>query len=115
MTQIIKWLLVGIFVVVILSVGWVWYRTAALGKAFAQVQRGDSPLRVIELFGERPHVTTNIETSINWNEMWVDKTNGVKCVRQFQFYPPFSICGELWVVGFDEQSNAVAKDHIVSP
>jgi len=115
MTQIIKWLLVGVFIVVVLSVGWVWYRTAALGKAFAKVQRGDSPMRVTELFGERPRVTTNIETNINWNEVWLDKTNGVKCVRQFHFYPPFSICGESWVVGFDEQSNAMAKYHIVSP
>jgi hypothetical protein len=115
MTQIIKRLLVGILIVVVLSVGFVWYRTATLGKAFTQVQRGDSPVRVIQLFGERPYVTTDIETNIIWNEVWVDKNNGIKCVRQFYFYPPFTICGESWVVGFDEYSNAVAKYHIVSP
>jgi hypothetical protein len=115
MMQIIKWLLVGIFVVVVLSVVWAWNRTAALGKAFAQVQCGDSPMRVIELFGERPRVTTNIETNIVWNDTWVEKTNGIKCVCQLHFYPPFSILGESWVVGFDMQSNAVAKYHIVSP
>jgi hypothetical protein len=86
----------------------------ALARAFAQVQRGDSPARVIELFGQSAQVTTNVETNINWDETW-DKTNGIKCVRQFHFYPPFTICGESWVVGFDEHSNAVAKYHLVSP
>ena len=115
MTHTIKWLLVGIFIFVVLSVGWVWHRTAALGGAFAQVQRGDSSVRVVELFGQPPYVTTNVETTINWDEVWVDKTNGIKCVRQFHFSPPLSICGESWVVGFDEHSNAVSKYHIVSP
>jgi hypothetical protein len=86
----------------------------ALARAFAQVQRGDSPTRVIELFRQSPQVTTNIETNIDWDETW-DKTNGVKCVRQFHFYPRFTIYGESWVVGFDERSNAVAKYRIVSP
>lgn len=113
MRHILKWLLLSIFVIVSLLIGWVWYRTSALGKAFAQVQQGDSPARVIALFDSRPYVTTNTETNIDWNETW--ENNGVKCILQFHFSPPFSICGESWVVGFDEHSNAVAKYFISSP
>ncbi|HEY1790429.1 MAG TPA: hypothetical protein VGJ73_19940 [Verrucomicrobiae bacterium] len=115
MKQIVKRWMAGILAVVALSGGLVWYRTVALGKAFAWIQRGDSSERVVALFRQRPEVTTNVETNINWNDVWVDNTNSVRCVRQFHFNPPFSISGESWVVGFDERSNVVAKYHIVSP
>jgi hypothetical protein len=110
-----KWSVVGVFVFLVLWVGWVWHRTAVLERAFNQVKREDSPTRVVDLFGQPPYVTTNTETDINWDEIGVDKTNGIRCVFQFHFYPPFTICGESWVVGFDECSNAVCKYHIVSP
>ena len=113
--RIVKWLAVSVFVFVVVWTGWVWHRTAALARAFAEVRRGDSPTRVVELFGRPSRVTTDIETTINWDEEWLDKTNGVRCIRQFHFCPPFTICGESWVVGFDQSSNAVSKYHIVSP
>src|SRR5882724_3339846 len=115
MTKLVKLLLLSVFAFLVLSVGWVWHRTAALGRAFGQVQRRDSPARVTELFNQAPYVTTNKETAINWDETWADKTSGIKCVRQFHFCPPFSICGESWIVGFDEHSNVVSKYHVVSP
>ena len=95
--------------------GWVWHRTSALQRALAEVRRGDSPKRVIEVLGQHPYVTGDVETNINWDEVWLDKTSGVRCVCQFHFFPPVTVCGESWVVGFDERSNAVSKYHIVSP
>jgi hypothetical protein len=32
-----------------------------------------------------------------------------------KFFPPFSVCGEGWVFGFDDHSNAVKRYHLVSP
>lgn len=93
---------------------WVWYRTDVLGQTFERVQHGDSQARVIELFGRPSFATSELQTNINWDESWL-ATNDVRCVQQLHFRPPVSICGEEWVVGFDERSNAVAKYHIVSP
>jgi hypothetical protein len=99
----------------VLWCAWLWHRSEALEKAFARVKRGDSSTSVIATLGLPPFVTTNVGTNISWDETWINETNGSKCVRQFHFYPPFSICGESWVVGFDQYSNAVSKYHIVSP
>jgi len=122
MKPIFKWLcksFLSAFLFVILCMAmwaiWVWHRTNILDQAFLQVRQGDSSAQVIELFGESPLVTMDVETNIGWDETWTNKMSGVKCVKQFHFYPPFTICGESWVVGFDEQSNAVTKFHIVSP
>jgi hypothetical protein len=104
-----------VFFFFVLWAAWVWHRTEILDQAFSQVHQGDSPARVIELFGQSPLVTTDVETNIGWDETWANKMSGVKCVKQFHFYPPFTICGESWIVGFDERSNAVTKFHIVSP
>jgi hypothetical protein len=111
----IKFLLVGILLIGVLMVGWCWHRSTVLRQAFVQVGHGDSPSKVIGLFGQRPVVTMNVQTNMNWDEVWVDNTNGSKCTLQLHFYPPFSLYGESWVVGFDERSNAVTKYHIVSP
>jgi len=108
-------LLAVLFVSLVFWVCWVWHRTEVLGQTFARVQRGDSLARVVELFGQPRFVTLDLQTNINWDEEWVDKTNGVRCIQQFHYCPPFTICGEEWVVGFDAHSNAVAKYHIVSP
>ena len=106
--------LVVIFVCLIFWVCWVWHRTDVLGRTFERVQRGDSQARVVELFGQPRFVTSELQTNINWDESW-SATNGERCVQQFHFCPPFTICGEEWIVGFDEHSHAVAKYHIVSP
>ena len=108
-------LLAVIFVSLIFWVGWVWHRTGVLEQTFASVQRGDSQARVVELFGQPRFVTSELQTNIDWDEDWLSATNGIRCVRQLHYCPPFSICGESWIVGFDERSNAVAKYHIVSP
>jgi hypothetical protein len=95
---------------------WVWHRTDDLALAFARVQHGDSAAQVVEIFRQPPtFIGTELQTNIDWDESWLTATSGVRCVQQFHFCPPFSICGEEWVVGFDERSNAVAKYHIVSP
>ena len=107
-------ILAGIFAGFVLWLCWVWYRTEVLGRTFEQVQHGDSRARVIELFGRPNFVTSDLQTNINWDESW-SATNGVRCVQEFHFCPPFSICGEEWIVGFDERSNAVAKYHMASP
>ena len=113
-----KWLVLILAIVSVLSIlwlSWAWHRTEVLGWAFARVQRGDSQARVLELFGDPRFVTSNLETNIYWDVDRVNQTNGVRCIQQFHFCPPFTICGEEWVVGFDDQSNAVTKFHIVSP
>jgi hypothetical protein len=104
-----------VFVFLILWVAWVWHRTESLEQAFSKVHQGDSPAQVIELFTQSPLVTTDVETNIGWDETWTNMSGSVKCVKQFHFYPPFTICGESWAVGFDEHSNVVSKFHIVSP
>jgi hypothetical protein len=108
-------LLAVIFVSLVFWVCWVWHRTGVLEQTFARVQRGDSQSRVVELFGQPRFVTSELQTNIDWDEDWLSATNGIRCVRQFHYCPPFSICGESWIVGFDESSNAVAKYHIISP
>ena len=118
MKHLIKWLALILVIVILLSViwlCWVWHRTEVLGQTFVRVQRGDSQARVVALFGQPRFITSDLQTNINWDEEWVDKTNGVRCIQQFHYCPPFTICGEEWVVGFDDHSNAVAKYHIVSP
>lgn len=90
-------------------------RSDDLARAFAQVQRGDSPERVAEIFRQIPtFISTNLQTNIDWNGRW-DNTNGDRSVRQYHFCPPFSVCGEDWVVGFDERSHVVTKYQISSP
>ncbi|HEY4417728.1 MAG TPA: hypothetical protein VGO57_18695 [Verrucomicrobiae bacterium] len=94
---------------------WVWHRTGVLEQAFARVQRDDSQMQVVELFGQPTFITSELQTDISWDENFSSAKNGIRCVRQFHYCPPFSICGESWIIGFDDRSNAVAKCHIVSP
>jgi hypothetical protein len=108
-------LLAVIFVSLIFWLGWVWHRTEDMQRIFERIQRGDSQARVVELFGPPRFITSELQTNINWDEEWVDKTNGVRCIQQFHYCPPFTICGEGWVVGFDNRSNAVTKYHLLSP
>ena len=107
-------LLAVIFVCLILWVCWVWKRTNDCQQTYLQVQRGDSPARVVELWGQPAHVTMLLQTNLAWEDKRLYFTNG-RCIQQFHYYPPFSICGESWVIGFDERSNVVSKFHIISP
>jgi hypothetical protein len=119
MKSAFKWLpaiIACLFLSTIIWVCWVWHRTDDLALAFTRVQRGDSPAQVVEIFRQPPtFIGTELQTNINWDESWLTATSGMRCIQQFHFCPPFSICGEEWVVGFDESSNAVAKYHIASP
>ena len=107
-------LMAVIFVSLIFWVCWIWHRFGVMEQAFARVQYSDSQARVVELFGLPRSITSHLQTNINWDQTFLSATNGVRCVRQFHYCPPFSICGESWVVGFDEHSNAVEKYYIVS-
>jgi hypothetical protein len=108
-------LLAVIFVSLMFWLCWAWHRTGVLEQTFERVQQGDSQARVVELFGEPKFVTSELETNIDWNDDDLSASNGIRCVYQFHYCPPFSISAESWVVGFDEHSNAVAKQHIISP
>jgi len=107
-------LLAVIFVSLIFWVGWVWYRTDVCQRDYMQVQRGDSPTRVVELCGQPAFISTELETNLTWEDSQLSWTNG-RCVQQFHYIPPFSICGESWQIGFDERSNVVSKFHFISP
>ena len=115
MSSVIKWGVLAILIFIGLWGIWIWNQTRILEQAFAQVRREDSPAQIIRLFGRTPLETTNIKTTIWWDGVWLDKTNGVKCVRQFHFFPPFTICGESWEIGFDESNKTVHKYHFFSP
>jgi hypothetical protein len=108
-------ILANVFLFALIWACWVWDRTDYLGQAFERVQKGDSQTRVVELFGQPPYITTDHDTNTSWDGVWADRTNGVTSVRLLHFYPPFSICGESWEVGFNDHSNAVKKFHILSP
>ena len=118
MKAVLKWLraiTAIIFLFAIIWVGWIWQRTNHLEQAYERIQKGDSQTRVIQLFGQSPHVTADFDTNTSWDDVWEDRTNGVAFVRLLYFYPPFSICGESWEIGFDDHSNAVKKFHLLSP
>lgn len=118
MKPIVKWLAVivaSLFLGAIIWVCWVWKCTEDCNNAFLRVQRGDSPARVIELCGQPARVTMGLETNMPWEDSReIDWTNG-PCVQEFHYYPPFSIVGESWEIGFNDQSNAVSKYHFLSP
>ncbi len=67
-----------------------------------------------ELCGQPAFVSAELETNLTWEDSQITWTNG-RCVQQFHYLPPFSICGESWQIGFDERSNVVSKFHFISP
>ena len=97
----------GAFLFAVIWGFWVWHRTNNLQQSFERVQKGDSETRVVELFGQTPYVTTNFVTNTSWDGVFTPGTNAAGTVRVLHFYPPFSICGESWEVGFDAHSNAL--------
>ena len=100
---------------VIIWIGWVWERTERCRLVYMQVQRGDSPARVIELCGQPGRISFGLETNLWWEDSeHVYSTNGI-CIQEFHYYPPVSICGESWEIGFDAKSNVVSKFHFISP
>jgi hypothetical protein len=104
-----------ILVIAVIWLGWVWKRTEDCQAAYLRVQRGDSPARVIELCGQPARVSVGLETNLWWEDSkHVYETNGT-CVQEFHYYPPFTICGESWEIGFDARSNVVSKFHFISP
>jgi hypothetical protein len=115
--RFVKWLavVVATFLCAVIWVCWVWHRTEDCHRAYIRVQKGDSPARVVELCGQPGYVSTLLTTNLTWEDSqqlyW---TNG-RCIRQFHYYPPFSICGESWEIGFDGRSNVVSKFHFISP
>jgi hypothetical protein len=116
--HIFKWLtaiMVSALLFAVIWICWVLHRTEDCQLAYLRVQRGDSPARVIELCGQPARVSTGLETNLWWEDSkQVYQTNGA-CVQEFHYYPPFSICGESWEVGFDDRSNVVSKYHFISP
>jgi hypothetical protein len=116
--HVFKWLVVimaSAFLCAVIWICWAWHRTEVCQQNYLRVQRGDSQTRVVELCGQPAQVSMELETNLSWEDSqqlyW---TNGI-CVRQFHYYPPFSICGESWQIGFDERSNVVSKFHFISP
>jgi hypothetical protein len=108
-------LLGSAFLLVVIWFCWVWNRTEDCQFAYLQVQRGDSPARVIELCGQPARVTMGIETNLCWEtSSQVYWTNGT-CVQEFHYYTPFSIVGESWEIGFNNRSKVVSKFHLLSP
>ena len=118
MKQVMKWVAVIVasaFACALIWLCWVWYRTAACERAYARVQIGDSQARVAELWGPPGYISADLKTNLSWEaSSHLYYTNG-RCVRQFHYFPPFSICGESWEIGFDDRSNVVSKFHVVSP
>lgn len=113
---------VGLFAVA-LVVGlptWKFYGERSIERAFQAVQRFESEEVVLKRFNRVPSVRGNWKGGCNWNdgELTNDDqhtTNSPRCVRLLYFYPPFPICGEAAVVGFDEDGRAVSKFHVSSP
>jgi hypothetical protein len=118
MKSAVKWLLpiiASIFLFVIIWVCWVWDRTEDCQFNYLRVQKGDPLARVVELCGQPKYVSTKLETNLWWEDnKHVYWTNGI-CVQEFHYFPPFSICGESWEIGFDSRSNVVSKFHFISP
>jgi hypothetical protein len=115
---VVKWLAVILASAILCAViwaCWAWKRTEDCQAAYLRVQRGDSPAQVVAVCGQPARVTFGLETNLWWEDSeHVYQTNGT-CVQEFHYYPPFSICGESWEIGFDAKSNVVSKYHFISP
>lgn len=102
---------------VILAGCWFCYalwRGHAYAKAYASVARGDSEAHVLELLG-RPHRISGPPDNVAWGTEDSIQRNGGDCVREFWYFPPISIDGEAWTIGFDSRSNAISKYNYRSP
>jgi hypothetical protein len=85
-----------------------------LAHVYKQIRRGNSEVQVLKLLG-KPYRVTGRPQNIAWDNDSLIKTNDGVCICEFWYAPPFSIDGESWTIGFDENSNVVSKYHFVSP
>jgi hypothetical protein len=100
--------------IVICAVSYVVWQNNKLAHAYNQIARGNSEAQTFKLLG-KPYRVTGRPQNIAWDTDASIKTNDGICIREFWYAPAFSIDGELWKIGFDENSNVVSKYHFVSP
>jgi hypothetical protein len=97
---------VGLLVVAA-SIGYCQVRTTQLDAACRKVVVGESESDVIAKMGH-PHLVQE-----GCGYMHSRPVYG--CVREYVYFPPFSIVGEAWSISFNERGEAIDTAHFMSP
>jgi hypothetical protein len=107
-------ILVVLFVCGVAWLTWKWIVTEKCRRSYAEVKRGDSEARVLDLLG-KPSKVSGPPSNISWDSDATLHPNKGECVREFWYVPPISIAGEEFTIGFDASSNVISKYRYESP
>jgi len=96
------WLIIGIL------------QRSRLFDAYDHLQRGMPEQLVRQMFGTPSHVAGPPQY-VSWDTDESKQDNTGDCVMVFSYTPRLTLCGEEFLIGFDQKSNAVSKYCLFSP